>query len=205
MGCDIHVFAEKKNKNGHWEALIPDGIIKEKDSDNYEYLENNYPFSEHRNYWVFGVLTNGTVRCDIEIDSIYHVEVAKEKAVRKPFFTTHDPETYNILTVENLDEALCEISRKYLDSWGPDLHSNHVMSEQAIKELKQIAKAKLKELKDPKFKMLSTVRNDDTNHSNFSTALHENIIVWMTNWIEVIQKHKDFPEQKVRVIYAFDN
>ena len=52
MGCDIHCYAERKNKDGKWEIVVN----KEKNED--EWVSVNYHPYDGRNYNLFAILAN---------------------------------------------------------------------------------------------------------------------------------------------------
>lgn len=81
MGCDIHVYVEKKNQDGEWEtppALFDEDLFiqgKKGDFDAAWGCDTSYEFYSRRgvkimrDYSLFSVITNGSVRLNVDIDT----------------------------------------------------------------------------------------------------------------------------------------
>lgn len=65
MGCDIHVWIEKRQPDGHWKihAALEDMNVDEEGENptwekHWEWVKANYPETENRNYKRFHALAN---------------------------------------------------------------------------------------------------------------------------------------------------
>ena len=123
MGCDIHMYPQRLNKEGDWE--VPDGLlteftpteIEEEGDGHWRVEDNSYTFFKEkdnyigRSYYLFSIMTYGEVRGD----------------------PSH---SIPALAPKDIPDDLGNLLQKYWEDWEDDAHTPSYFTLEELRQLR---------------------------------------------------------------------
>lgn len=197
MGCDIHIYVEKKI-NGKW--ILAQGLVEYKGDDGKITKRVPYPdqFYNGRNYLLFGMLTGGEVRAE-------------------PGIYFHD-------CTKGFPDDACEEIAEIYDSWGDDAHSASWLTAKELRKInpandKIVIEAIVSDKKwdkfvasqligQPNYKLVEHFKNKETKTAH-KRKWKEPIKDHISGFFEKVEMigfyDMDCDEDEIRIIFWFDN
>ena len=202
MGCDIHIFTQRKNNSGKW--VSADFFVKndyyDPESEDYD-SKNEYELIQiygHRNYTVFGIL-------------------ADVRNYKGGFLGT-ERYAQPISEPKGLPDDLDDYLKSYFDEWAGDIHS---MSYLTLKEIKEYAVKSRGNIRmgfiesefnndENVFFDIETLKDSPNNRYDFlkENFYKHNILGELIDLME--QRFKSFhryerDDNNFRIVFGFDN